>query len=167
MNIYGIVGWKDSGKTGLVERLIMEFCALGLRVSTIKHAHHNFEVDKPGKDSWRHRKAGAGEILISSQRRWVLMCELGDAEEPGIGSLLEKLSPADLVLVEGYKREAHRKIECHRQATGQPLLACSDPGVRAVASDVPDDCETDRPVFHLDDSAGIARFILDDLQISR
>lgn len=165
MNIYGIVGWKDSGKTGLVERLVTEFCALGLRVSTIKHAHHLFEVDKPGKDSWRHRKAGASEVLITSRRRWVLMRELGDAEEPGIDSLLAKLSPVDLVLIEGFKREAHRKIECHRLETGQPLLARSDPGIRAVASDAPDDCTTDRPVFHLDDGAGIARFILNDLRL--
>ena len=167
MNIYGIVGWKNSGKTGLVERLISEFVGQGLRVSTIKHAHHKFEIDQPGKDSWRHRKAGAGEVLIAARDRWVLMRERQESDEPDLESLLGELADVDLVLIEGFKRESHRKIECHRKETGHRLLQDAIPGVRAVASDTPGDCETDLPVFHLDDVAGIAGFILNDLGLRK
>ena len=120
MNIYGIVGWKNAGKTGLMERLVTEMTSRGLRVSTVKHAHHSFDVDHPGKDSHRHRIAGATEVLLASRNRFALMHELRDAPEPTLSALLERLSPVDLVLIEGYKRDAHPKVEAHRASTGNP-----------------------------------------------
>lgn len=162
MKIYGIVGWKNSGKTGLVERLVTDLTGRGLSVSTLKHAHHHFEIDRRGKDSWRHREAGAREVIIASRRRWVLISELRGQDEPPLPHLLSLLSPVDLVLIEGYKAEAHPKIECHRQMTGQPLLAEGDPSVRAIASDVALADRTDKRVFGLDDTAGIAGFILSE-----
>ena len=161
MNIYGVTGWKNAGKTGLMERLVAEFTARGLRVSTVKHAHHRFDVDHPGKDSFRHRTAGASEVLLASSTRIALMQELRGAPEPPLSELLARLSPVDLVLVEGYKRDAHPKIEAFRDATGNPLIAPGDPTIRAVASDIP--LELDRPVFGLDDTATIADFILAEL----
>lgn len=157
MRVYGVTGWKNAGKTGLMERLVAEFTARGLRVSTLKHAHHAFDVDQQGTDSFRHRAAGAGQVLLASGRRWALMSELGDAPEPPLATLLTKLDPCDLVLVEGYKREAHPKIEAHRAVTGQPLIAPDDPSIRAVASDSA--LTLDRPVFNLDDTSAIADFI--------
>ncbi len=161
MKLYGVTGWKNSGKTGLVERLVAEFTRRGLRVSTVKHAHHSFDIDHAGTDSYRHRAAGAGEVLLASARRVAVMQELPpDAPEPTLEALLARLQPADLVLVEGYKRDAHPKIEAHRAATGQPLMAPGAPTIRAVASDSPEGLETGGcPVFHLDDTAGIADFI--------
>ena len=132
--------------------------ARGLRVSTVKHAHHSFDVDHPGKDSHRHRLAGAGQVLVTSAQRWALMSELGDAPEPPLADHLARLDPVDLVLVEGYKRDDHPKVETHRSSTGNPLIAPDDPTVRAVASDVP--LELDRPVFDLNDTGAIADFIL-------
>ncbi len=161
MKLYGVVGWKNSGKTGLMERLVAEFVARGLRVSTLKHAHHVFDVDQPGKDSHRHREAGATEVLLSSGRRWALMHELRVAKEPSLEELLEKLSPVDLVLVEGYKRDSHPKVEAHRAETGQPLLAVEDPTVRAVASDSKPDVSV--PVLDLNDTKAIADFISGEL----
>lgn len=161
MKIYGVTGWKNSGKTGLMERLVSEFTARGLRVSTLKHAHHAFDVDHDGTDSFRHRAAGAGQVLLSSGRRWALMSELGDAPEPPLVDLLSKLAPCDLVLIEGYKRADHPKIEAHRAATKQPLIAPDDPSIRAVASDSA--LDLDRPVFDLDDTKAIADFIWSDL----
>jgi len=158
MRIYGITGWKNSGKTGLMERLVTEITARGIGVSTIKHAHHSFDVDHPGKDSHRHRVAGARQVLLSSRRRWALMSELRDAPEPPLSELLTRLDPVDLVLVEGYKRDSHPKVEAHRAETGNPLIAPGDPTIRAVASDTP--LTLDRPVFDLDDTAAIAGFIL-------
>ncbi len=158
MKLYGVVGWKNSGKTGLMERLVREFTARGLRIATIKHAHHTFDVDHQGTDSARHRAAGAAQVLLASSRRWALMSELGEAPEPPLAALIEKLDPCDLVLVEGYKREDHAKIEAHRAETGQPLIAPGDSSVRAVASDVT--LTLDRPVFDLDDTGAIADFIL-------
>jgi molybdopterin-guanine dinucleotide biosynthesis protein MobB len=160
MEIFGIVGWKNSGKTGLMERLVAEIAGRGLTVSTVKHAHHSFDVDQPGKDSHRHRTAGASEVLLASGNRWALMHELRGAAEPPLETLLSQLSPVDLVLIEGYKRDAHAKIEAHRSATGQPLIAPGDPTVLAVASDValPG---LDRPVLNLDATGRIADFILD------
>ncbi|RYH06889.1 molybdopterin-guanine dinucleotide biosynthesis protein B [Tropicimonas sp. IMCC6043] len=162
MKIFGVTGWKNSGKTGLMERLVAELTAAGLRISTVKHAHHAFDVDQPGKDSYRHREAGARQVLLVSHRRWVLMDELREAPEPPLADLLDRLDPVDLVLVEGYKRDRHPKIEAHRAETGHSLIAPEDPTIRAVASDRPDDVRDrvgDRAVLHLDDTAGIAAFI--------
>lgn len=158
MRLFGVVGWKNAGKTGLMERLVANITARGLSVSTIKHAHHAFDVDHPGKDSFRHRQAGAQEVLLASRMRFALMRELRGQDEPTLADLLTKLAPVDLVLVEGYKRDAHPKIEAYRAATGNPLIAPDDPTIRAVASDTA--LTLDRPVFDLDDTGAIADFIL-------
>lgn len=158
MKIYGVVGWKNAGKTGLMERLVTEITSRGFTVSTVKHAHHRFDVDHPGKDSHRHRVAGATEVLLASRARFALMHELRDENEPSLDTLLSKLSPVDLVLVEGYKRDAHPKVEAHRSVTGNPLIAPDDPTIHAVASDT--SLHLDRPVFELDDTKAIADFIL-------
>lgn len=161
MNVYGVVGWKNAGKTGLMERLVTEITGRGISVSTVKHAHHSFDVDHPGKDSHRHRVAGATEVLLASRNRFALMHELHDNAEPALSALLQKLAPVDLVLIEGYKRDSHPKIEAHRAVTGNPLIAPGDPSVRAVASDTP--LDLDRPVFDLNDTAAIADFILSEV----
>ncbi len=158
MRVYGIVGWKNAGKTGLMERLVSEITARSFTVSTVKHAHHSFDVDHAGKDSFRHRAAGASEVLLASRNRVALMQEMRGAREATLPELLQRLSPVDLVLVEGYKRDGHAKIEAHRAETGNPLIAPEDDTVKAVASDVA--LELDRPVFGLDDTALIADFIL-------
>lgn len=163
MKVFGVTGWKNSGKTGLMERLVGEFCARGLSVSTIKHAHHAVDVDQAGTDSHRHRVAGASEVVLASGARVALMQELRGAPEPSLADLLARLSPVDLVLVEGYKREAHPKIEAHRAETGHPLIAPDDPQIRAVASDTP--LDIDRPVLDLNDTAGIADFIAAELDL--
>ena len=157
--IFGVVGWKNSGKTGLVERLVAELTGRGYCVSTLKHAHHSFDLDRPGKDSYRHRAAGAREVLLTSHRRWVLMHELGDAPEPSLEAHLARLEPCDLVIVEGWKREDYPKIEANRAETGQPLLAREDPAIVAVASDQPHP-GLKLPVFDLDDTIAIAEFML-------
>ncbi|WP_299624891.1 molybdopterin-guanine dinucleotide biosynthesis protein B [uncultured Tateyamaria sp.] len=158
MKLYGIVGWKNAGKTGLMERLVTEITGRGISVSTVKHAHHRFDVDHPGKDSYRHRVAGATEVLLASRNRFALMHELREEDEPSLAQLLTKLAPVDLVLIEGYKRDAHPKVEAHRAVTGNPLIAPDDPTVRAVASDTA--LTLDRTVFDLDDTTAIADFIL-------
>lgn len=160
MKVFGVAGWKNTGKTGLMERLVLEITGRGLSVSTIKHAHHMVDVDQPGTDSYRHRQAGAREVLLASAKRYAVMHELRDAPEPPLEDLLQRLSPVELVLVEGYKTAPHSKIETYRKAVAQPLLATSNPSIRAVASD----CALDvaLPVFDLDDTAGIADFILRD-----
>ncbi len=160
MNVFGVVGWKNAGKTGLMERLVSEITSRGITVSTVKHAHHTFDVDHAGKDSYRHRVAGATEVLLASRNRFALMHELRQEEEPTLETLLQKLAPVDLVLVEGYKRDSHPKVEAHRAETGNPLIAPDDPTVRAVASDTA--LELDRPVFDLDDTKAIADFILSE-----
>lgn len=157
MKLFGVTGWKNAGKTGLMERLVTEFVARGYRVSTVKHAHHTFDVDHEGKDSHRHRVAGASEVLLASRNRFALMHELRDDAEPTLDELLGKLSPVDLVLVEGYKRDRHPKIEAYRAETGNPLIAKEDDTIRAIASDTPIDM--DRPVFDLNDTKAIANFI--------
>ena len=163
MKIFGVTGWKNSGKTGLMERLITEFTARGLTVSSIKHAHHSFDIDHPGRDSYRHRDAGARQVLLASRNRWALMHELRDEDEPSLGDLLEQLSPVDLVLIEGYKRDRHPKIEAHRKETGQPLIAPEDETIVAVASDT--SVSVDRPVLDLNDTAAIANFIAQYLEL--
>jgi molybdopterin-guanine dinucleotide biosynthesis protein B len=158
MRIYGVTGWKNAGKTGLMERLVTEITGRGITVSTVKHAHHTFDVDHPGKDSHRHRVAGATEVLLASRNRFALMHELRDEDEPTLAALLAKLMPVDLVLVEGYKRDQHPKVEAFRAETGNDLIAPGDPTIRAVASDTP--LDLDRPVFDLNDTTAIADFIL-------
>ncbi|MBO6775561.1 MAG: molybdopterin-guanine dinucleotide biosynthesis protein B [Marinibacterium sp.] len=158
MRVYGVVGWKNAGKTGLMERLVADITGRGFTVSTVKHAHHSFEVDHPGRDSHRHRVAGASEVLLASRNRVALMRELRGAPEPPLADLLGQLAPVDLVLIEGYKREPHPKVEAHRAEPGNPLIALEDVTVRAVASDAP--LTLDRPVFDLDDTVAIADFIL-------
>ncbi len=161
MRVFGVVGWKNSGKTGLMERLVAEITSRGFTVATLKHAHHSFDVDHQGKDSYRHREAGATEVLLASRQRWALMHELRGQDEPTLEQLLAHLSPNDLVLIEGYKRDDHPKIEANRKATGQPLLALEDETVRAVASDNGPQ-EVPVPVFDLDDTVAIAEFILQE-----
>jgi len=158
MRLYGVTGWKNAGKTGLMERLVAEIAGRGLSVSTVKHAHHSFDVDHPGRDSYRHRSAGATEVLLSSRNRFALMHEMRGEAEATLEDLLQKLAPVDLVLVEGYKRDRHPKIEAFRAETGNALIAPGDPTIRAVASDVP--LDLDRPVFDLNDTGAIADFIL-------
>ena len=161
MRIYGVVGWKNAGKTGLMERLVTEITRRGISVSTVKHAHHSFDVDHPGKDSHRHRVAGAKEVLLASRNRFALMHELREEEEPTLGELLTRLSPVDLILVEGYKRDSHPKVEAHRAETGNPLIATDDPTIRAIATDTP--LTVDRPQFDLNDTKAIADFILQEV----
>jgi molybdopterin-guanine dinucleotide biosynthesis protein B len=163
MKLYGVTGWKNAGKTGLMERLVTEITGRGITVSTIKHAHHTFDVDHPGKDSYRHRAAGASEVLLASRTRVALMQELRDASEPTLADLLKRLNPVDLILIEGYKRDAHPKIEAHRAQTGNQLIAPDDPTIRAVASDVP--LTLDRPVFDLNDTKAITDFILAEVNL--
>jgi molybdopterin-guanine dinucleotide biosynthesis protein MobB len=160
LKVFGVTGWKNSGKTGLMERLVAEITGRGFSVSTIKHAHHAFDVDQPGRDSYRHRVAGAKEVLLASGVRVALMQELRGAPEPTLETLLGRLNPVDLALVEGYKREAHPKIEAHRKATKQVLIAPGDDSICAVASDVAQELTLDRPVFDLDDTRAIADFVL-------
>jgi len=154
MKVIGLAGWSGAGKTTLLARVIPLFLRRGLRVSVIKHAHHNFDVDVPGKDSWVHRQSGATEVLVSSTRRWALMHELRGAEEPRLPELLTKMSKVDLVIVEGFKREPHRKIEVHRAANQKPLLFPEDPGIVGIATDTA--VETALPVAHLDDTETVA-----------
>lgn len=162
MRVFGVTGWKNAGKTGLMERLVADITGRGFTVSTLKHAHHSFDVDHPGKDSHRHRVAGATEVLLASGSRWALMHELRERDEPPLDLLLDKLSPVDLVLVEGYKRDRHPKIEAWRAEAGHSLISPDDPTIRAVASDeVLLDLKV--PRFHLDDTTAIADFILSEV----
>ena len=158
MKVIGLAGWSGAGKTTLLARLIPHFKAEGLRVSVIKHAHHSFDVDIPGKDSWVHRQSGAEEVLVSSGKRWALMHELRGAAEPLLPELLGKLSRVDLVVVEGFKSEPHRKIEVHRLANGKPPLFPDDPAITGIATDA--QLETALPVAHLDDIPAIAAMML-------
>jgi molybdopterin-guanine dinucleotide biosynthesis protein B len=154
MKVIGLSGWSGAGKTTLLTRVIPCLLDRGLRVSVIKHAHHDFDVDVPGKDSWVHRQSGATEVLVSSARRWALMHELRDAGEPRLPELLAKISRVDLVIVEGFKREPHRKIEVHRLANNKPLLFPEDPNIAGIATDAA--VETTLPVAHLDDVEAVA-----------
>ena len=162
MKVLGFAGYSGSGKTTLIERLIPRLARRGLAVSVLKHAHHRFDIDQPGKDSHRHREAGAGEVLITSAHRWVLMHELRGEAEPSLTTQLQRLSPCDLVLVEGYKHEAIAKIEVHRVGARQPLLQPADTHIVAVASDGAPVCGV--PVLDLNRPDDIARFICEFLE---
>jgi molybdopterin-guanine dinucleotide biosynthesis protein MobB len=164
MRVFGVCGWKNTGKTTLMAGLVAELAGRGLRISAVKHAHHDADVDLPGTDSHRHRAAGAGQVILSTPRRWALMTELRGAAEPALSDLLAHLAPCDLVLVEGYKRAPHPKIEAHRPEAGRPLIARDSAAVRAVASTLP---ATDPlfaglavPVLPLGDIPRLADFIL-------
>jgi molybdopterin-guanine dinucleotide biosynthesis protein B len=154
MKVIGLSGWSGAGKTTLLTRVIPYLLGRGLRISVIKHAHHDFDVDVPGKDSWMHRQSGATEVLVSSARRWALVHELRDAAEPRLPELLAKVSRVDLVIVEGFKREPHRKIEVHRLANNKPLLFPEDLNIAGIATDAA--IETKLPVVHLDDVEAVA-----------
>ena len=165
--VFGITGWKNSGKTTLTERLVTELTGRGWKVSTIKHAHHDFDIDKPGTDSFRHRQAGASEVAIVSGRRWALMHELRGEDEPTLDEVLGRIAPCDLVLVEGYKRECHLKIEARRiESKDRSPLAPNDPSIVAVAADHPVEGES-IPVFGIDDIKAIADFIEHRLDLAK
>jgi len=157
--IFGIAGWSGSGKTTLLRALIPALVGRGLSVSTLKHAHHNFDVDKPGKDSYEHRRAGASEVMVSSANRWALMHELRGAAELDAAALIRHMSPVDLILIEGFKREAHDKLEVYRPALGKPPLYPDDPHIVAVASDeaIPGLAV---PRLDLNDVGAIAGFVI-------
>ena len=159
MNVFGIAGWSGSGKTTLLKGLIPALIGRGLSVSSMKHAHHAFDIDVPGKDSYEHRAAGAREVMISSANRWALMHELKGAPEPRLDELIARMSPVDVLLVEGFKREPHPKLEVHRPSVGKPLLHPDDPNIVAVASDTRL-AGLSVPLFDLSDIAGIADFIV-------
>src|SRR4051812_41235846 len=164
MKIFGFAGYSGSGKTTLIERLIPIFTTRGLTVSLVKHAHHAFDIDQPGKASYRHRHAGCSEVLISSSRRWALMHELRGAPEPVLSEQVKHLSPCDLLLVEGYKRERIPKLEVHRAQVGEPLIHPHDENVVAIASDAP--LKTSLPQLDLNDPEAIATFILEHLELA-
>ena len=164
MKVFGLAGWSGSGKTTLLVKLIPEFVERGLKVSTLKHAHHNFDIDKPGKDSFEHRQAGANEVMISASNRWALMHENKDDAEPDLEQLLARMSPVDLLLVEGFKWHSHPKMEVYRSIVGKPLLQENDTGIVAVATDE-ELLNLTVPSFNLSDISLIADFILSKLKI--
>lgn len=163
MKVFGIVGWKNSGKTRLMVRLVEEFTGRGLRVSTVKHAHHDFDLDRPGKDSYRHREAGAQEVLVASSRRFALIREHRGAPEPDLESLLARMAHVDLVLVEGFKASRHPKIEVARKGGERPLIAESDESVVAIAADFR--LNLDRRILPVDDTPVIADFVLEQCRL--
>ncbi len=165
MKVLGFAGWSGAGKTTLVEQLIAGLTARGLRVALIKHAHHGFDVDQPGKDSWRHRQAGAAQVLVVSDARWALMHELRGAPAPTLDEQLALLSPCDLVLVEGYKAAPIPKIEVHRPALGKPLLYPQDPHIVAVAADAP--VSAALPLLDLNRPQAVIEFLCTFLEIGR
>jgi len=157
--VLGVVGWSGAGKTTLLIKLIPLLTRGGLKVSTLKHAHHAFDIDVPGKDSYEHRQAGAGEVLVFSGRRWALMHEVGDAPEPSLADLLRRLSPCDLILIEGFKGEPHAKLEVFRPALGKPPLHPQDRDIVAVASDAPA-AAAGPPWADLNDPQAVAALVL-------
>lgn len=159
MKVVGLIGWSGSGKTTLLVELLRLLTAQGVRVSTMKHAHHDFDIDKPGKDSYRHREAGASEVLLISDRRWVLMSELRGAPQPDFDELMGHMAPVDLLLIEGFKAHPHDKIEIHRPELGKPMLWPNDDRIIAVASDQRLD-GMPLPLLDLNDAPAIVRFIL-------
>lgn len=158
MRVYGVIGWKNAGKTGLMERLVAEITGRGFSVSTVKHVHHDVDLDHPGKDSFRHRAAGASEVVLASAHRFAILRE-HRGPEPDLTEVLTRLAPVDLVLVEGYKRDAHPKVEVFRREAGHELIQPGDPLVRAVATDA-DLGPLPVPVLNLNDAAEVADFIL-------
>lgn len=164
MQIFGIIGWSGSGKTTLIERLLPELVSAGNTVSTLKHAHIRFDIDKPGKDTYRHREAGATEVMIGTRSRWALMHEIGDRDEPTLDELISHMTPVDLLLVEGFKYHPHPKIEVHRPSVGKPLIHGEDSHIIAVASDAPLGALA-VPVMDLDEPLSIARFIINHCQL--
>jgi molybdopterin-guanine dinucleotide biosynthesis protein B len=165
VKIFGLAGWSGSGKTTLLDALIPQLVQRGVAISTIKHAHHEFDIDRPGKDSWRHRQAGASEVMVASSRRFALMHELRDAPEPSLEELIARMAAVDLLLVEGFKRDSHPKLEVHRPSVGKPFLYPDDPHIVAIASDAP--LTAPLPVLPLADVAAIADFILRRLGMDR
>ena len=160
MRIFGFAGWSGSGKTTLVERLIPRLTDRGLRVSLVKHAHHDFDIDVPGKDSYRHRQAGCLEVMVSSANRWALMHELRGGPELTLPQALGRLSPCDLVLIEGYKQAPIPKLEVHRAALAKPLLHPNDPNIVALATDSPSAAAgRSLPVFAIDAYDVLATFV--------
>ena len=157
MKVIGLAGWSGAGKTTLLTRVLLVLVAQGLKVSTIKHAHHAFDMDMPGKDSWRHREAGASEVLVASSKRFALLHELRDEEEPKLAQLLGHLSPVDLLIVEGFKFEAHPKIEVHRSGNEKPFLHPHDPHIVGLVTDGA--CDARLPRAHLDDIPAITAMI--------
>jgi len=160
MRMFGFAGWSGSGKTTLIERLIPALTTRGLTVSLIKHAHHDFDVDQPGKDSWRHREAGCSEVLVTSSVRWALMHELRESRELTLPEAAARLAPCDLVLVEGFKRAPIPKLEVWREANGKAMLHPQDPHIVGLATDRPDRYMGTLPTFELDDVTGIATFVV-------
>ncbi len=161
MKVLGVAGYSGSGKTTLMEGVIPLLTQHGLRVSVIKHAHHSVDLDTPGKDSWRHREAGAHEVMLATDQRWALLHELRGGPQPSLSALVSRMSSCDLVLVEGFKHEPIAKIEVHRRASGKPLLYPNDANVIAICTDAR--LATDLPTFTLDDYAGVATFIMHKL----
>ncbi|MTJ83308.1 MAG: molybdopterin-guanine dinucleotide biosynthesis protein B [Telmatospirillum sp.] len=159
MRVFGLAGWSGSGKTTLLVRLVRQIADRGIRVSTMKHTHHSFDIDRPGKDSFRHREAGAVEVMITSDVRWALLHELRDETPPDFETLVSHMSPVDLLLIEGFKSYPHDKIEVHRPSLGKPMIWPDDPNIVAVASDVPLEGLA-LPRFALDDPDAIVHFIL-------
>lgn len=159
MKTFGLAGWSGSGKTTLVVKLLPEFIGRGFRVSTMKHTHHQFDMDRPGKDSHNHRMAGAEEVMVTSSTRWALLHELRGEPEPDIQTLIDRMSPVDLVLIEGFKSYPHAKLEVHRPSLGKPLLAIEDASVVAIATDEPFEYPS-LPVLDLDDTRAIVDFIV-------
>ncbi len=159
MKIFGLAGWSGAGKTSLLTRLLPALTGRGLRVSTMKHAHHAFDVDVPGKDSYEHRQAGATEVLVTSTNRWALMHELRGAAEASVEDLIRHMTPVDLLIIEGFKHHAHDKLEIFRRGVGKPLLCVDDPRIVAVASDGPVP-EARVPRLALDDTQSIADFVM-------
>jgi molybdopterin-guanine dinucleotide biosynthesis adapter protein len=157
MRVYGVIGWKNSGKTSLMERLVAEITGRGFSVSTVKHVHHAVDLDQPGKDTYRHRQAGAQEVVLASADRLAILVE-HRGPEPELPAVLARLAPVDLVLVEGYKRDAHPKVEVWREETGQPLIQPGDPLVRAVATDAT--LSLPVPVLDLNNTRSVADFVL-------
>ncbi len=167
MKVFGFAGFSGVGKTTLIEQLIPRFVLHGLKVSLIKHAHHNFDIDKPGKDSYRHREAGCSEVLVTSDKRWVLMHELKDEGEPSLEQQLKLFSRCDLILVEGYKRAVIPKLELHRPALGRPLLFPEDANIVALATDAPDAITSALPKLDINNPEQIATFIITRLDLQR